>query len=149
MNHDCRLVIMTAGVGCAWPVWVACLREPLELSSQDERVWTGHRKREIVDAHHANSIRLRPLSPQVIPTPLHVLGRISPIFSPFFPFFARFHRLGEAVPTSRKPEPRAKRQWQGRPNTVSAAGLTPGVRNAWQQLRSVEQVRFNPIVIRL
>ena len=55
---------------------------------------------------------------KVIPTPSHVLGRISPIFSPFFPFFARFHRLDEAVPTSPKPEPRAKRQWQGRPNTV-------------------------------
>ena len=27
-------------------------------------MWTGHRKREIIDAHHANSIRLRPLSPQ-------------------------------------------------------------------------------------
>ena len=40
------------------------MREPLELSSQDECVRTGHRKREIVDAHHANSIRLRPLSPQ-------------------------------------------------------------------------------------
>ena len=49
---------------------------------------------------------------QVIPTPLHVLGRISPIFPPFF---ARFHRHDEAVPTSPKPEPRAKRQWQGAP----------------------------------
>ena len=47
---------------------------------------------------------------QVIPTPSHLLGRISPIFSPFFPFFARFHRLDEAVPTSPKPEPRAKKQ---------------------------------------
>ena len=47
---------------------------------------------------------------QVIPTPSHVLGRISPIFTPFFPFFARFHRLVETVPTSRKPEPRAKKQ---------------------------------------
>ena len=27
---------------------------------------------------------------QVIPTPLHVLGRISPIFSPFFPVFCAF-----------------------------------------------------------
>ena len=27
---------------------------------------------------------------QVIPTPLHVLGRISPIFSPFFPIFCAF-----------------------------------------------------------
>ena len=57
---------------------------------------------------------------KVIPTPLHVLDRISPIFSPFPPFFARVHRLDEAVPTSPKPEPRAKRQWHGRPNTVSA-----------------------------
>ena len=29
-------------------------------------------------------------SGQVIPTPLHVLGRISPIFSPFFPVFCAF-----------------------------------------------------------
>ena len=61
------------------------------------------------------------LTVQVIPTPSYVLDRISPIFPRFPPFFARFHRLAEAVPTSRKPEPRAKRQWQGRPNTVSAA----------------------------
>ena len=27
---------------------------------------------------------------QVIPTPLHVLGRISPIFPPFFPVFCAF-----------------------------------------------------------
>ena len=56
---------------------------------------------------------------QVIPTPSHLLDRISPISSPFPPVvLARFHRLAEAVPTSLKPEPRAKRQWQGRPNTV-------------------------------
>ena len=35
---------------------------------------------------------------------------ISPIRSPFFPAFARFHRLDGAVPTSRKPEPRATKQ---------------------------------------
>ena len=28
--------------------------------------------------------------------------------------------------------PTVKRQWQGRPNTVSPAQLTPGVRNAWK-----------------
>ena len=28
----------------------------------------------------------------------------------FFPFFARFHRLAEAVPTSPKPEPTAKKK---------------------------------------
>ena len=33
-----------------------------------------------------------------------------PLFPRFFPFFARFHRLAEAVPTSRKPEPGAKKQ---------------------------------------
>ena len=44
---------------------------------------------------------------QVIPTPLHVLGRISPIFFPFFPFFARFHRLAE-----RSNEPLAGTQGQ-------------------------------------
>ena len=58
---------------------------------------------------------------QVIPTPSRVLDRISPIFSPFSPVFARFHRLDEAVPTSPKPESRATKQCQGRPNTVLAA----------------------------
>ena len=33
---------------------------------------------------------------------------------------------------SPKPEPRANRQWQGRPNAVLAVGLTPGAGNAWQ-----------------
>ena len=61
------------------------------------------------------------LRDQVIPTPSRVLGRISPIFPPFCPSFARFHRLAEEAPTSRKPEPRAKRRWQGGPNTVSPA----------------------------
>ena len=32
----------------------------------------------------------RPAHGQVIPTPLHVLGRISPIFSPFFLVFCAF-----------------------------------------------------------
>ena len=57
---------------------------------------------------------------QVIPTPSHVLDRISPVSPPFSSFFARFHCVDEAVPTSPKPEPMAKRQWQGRPNTVLA-----------------------------
>ena len=49
---------------------------------------------------------------KVIPTPTHFLDRISPIPPPprFFPFFALFHRLVETVPTSHKPEPRAKKQ---------------------------------------
>ena len=68
---------------------------------------------------------------QVTLTPSHLLDRISPIPPRFSPFFARFHRLAEPVPTSRKPEPRAKKQWQGGPNAVSTVGLTPGVRNAW------------------
>ena len=47
---------------------------------------------------------------------------VSRPFSPcFFSSFARFHRLGKTVPTSRKPELMAKRQWQGRPNTVPPA----------------------------
>ena len=50
------------------------------------------------------------IAAEVIPTPLHVLDRISPISPRFFPFFARFHRLDKTVPTSRKPEPRAKKQ---------------------------------------
>ena len=95
-----------------------------------------HRKADVAALEYA-------LEDKVIPTPLHVLGRISPIFPRFFPFFARFHRLAEAVPTNRKPEPRAERQWQGRPNTVSPAQLTPGVRNAWEGV-SLETVHCHP-----
>jgi len=35
---------------------------------------------------------------------------LTDIFPRFFPFFARFHRLDEAVPTSRKPEHSAEKQ---------------------------------------
>ena len=38
------------------------------------------------------------------------LAHFCPVFPRFFPFFARFHRLAETVPTSPKPEPRAKKQ---------------------------------------
>ena len=58
---------------------------------------------------------------QVIPTPLHVLDRISPIFSPFFPVFCAFSpsRRGGSN------EPQAGAQGQETvaraPKTVSAA----------------------------
>ena len=45
---------------------------------------------------------------KVIPTPSHLLDRISPIFPRSFPFFARFHRLDGTVATSPKPERRHK-----------------------------------------
>ena len=39
----------------------------------------------------------------------HTIYAVSRPFLPrFFPFFARFHRLAEAVPTSRKPKPRRR-----------------------------------------
>ena len=38
------------------------------------------------------------------------LAHFPPAFPRFSPFFARFHRLDGTVPTSRKPEPRAKKQ---------------------------------------
>ena len=42
---------------------------------------------------------------------LHTFQAVScPFFPRFLPFFARFHRLDEAVPASPKPEPRAKKQ---------------------------------------
>ena len=63
---------------------------------------------------------------EVIPTPSHVLDRIPLIFpSRGFPFFARFHRLDEAVPTSRKPEPRAEKQ----PARVSKQQKIPFLRS--------------------
>ena len=55
---------------------------------------------------------------------------LSPIFSLFFPRFSFFFLLRKAVPTCTKLEPSAEKQWQAGPNTVSAVGLTPGVRNA-------------------
>ena len=61
-------------------------------------------------------------APQVIPPDSFTRLRpyLAHFFPRFFPLFACFHRLAEAVPASPKPEPRAKRQWQGGPNTVSA-----------------------------
>ena len=35
-------------------------------------------------------LQIAPVALQVIPTPLHVLDRISPIFSPFLPVFCAF-----------------------------------------------------------
>ena len=58
----------------------------------------------------------------------------------------RFHRLDEAVPTRRKPELRAKRQWQGGPNTVSAVGLTPGVRNARQAATALSALQLEAVL---
>ena len=61
-----------------------------------------------------------PVDPWLAPL-VHILWAVSrPFFPRFFPFFARFHRLDEAVPTSPNPESRAKKQCQGRPNTVLA-----------------------------
>ena len=57
-----------------------------------------------------------PLALQVIPTPLHVLGRISPIFSPFFPVQHRFSGLAGEDAQKTRSQPK----------------LTPGVGNAWQ-----------------
>ena len=59
---------------------------------------------------------------KVIPTPSHVLDRISPIFFPFSPFFARFHRLAQTVPTSRKPEPRAENSRKHRVSGLANSG---------------------------
>ncbi len=45
---------------------------------------------------------------QVIPTPSHLLGRISPIFTPFFPVFCAFSpsRRGGSNEPNRNPGPR-------------------------------------------
>ena len=48
-----------------------------------------------------------------LPSLFALLDRISPIFPRFFPIFARFHRLAEAVPTSPKPESRATKSGKG------------------------------------
>ena len=56
---------------------------------------------------------------QVIPTPLHVLGRISPIFSPFFPVFCAFspsRRGGSNEPQAgrqgQRPRQNAGERWE-------------------------------------
>ena len=49
----------------------------------------------------------------------------------FFPFCARFHRLNEAVPTSPKPEPRAKKHPASDSGMCGVmAWATPGVMSA-------------------
>ena len=74
---------------------------------------------------------------QVTPTPPHLLDRISPIFSPFFPVFCACspsRRGGSNEPqagTQGRETAGAGAQTAG--NTVLPVGLTPGVRNAWQR----------------
>ena len=63
-------------------------------SSKAKRV-VGPQEKKKHDAAAAergleNKEREYEMRKQVIPTPLHVLGRISPIFSPFFPVFCAF-----------------------------------------------------------
>ena len=77
-------------------------------------------KQRLVDQQRNSAIDFSVHS-QVIPAPSHTFKTISRPFSPRFPpSFARFHRLANTIPTNPKPEPRAERQWQGRPNTVLA-----------------------------
>ena len=53
---------------------------------------------------------LLPVDPYLAPF-LHTFKAVSrPFFPRNFPSFARFHRLAKAVPTSPKPDPRAKKQ---------------------------------------
>ena len=70
------------------------------LNSMDE-LWAASHARDAVKC-------------QLIPPVLSLFTRFRPylahFFPRFFPLFARFHRLAEAVPTSRKPEPRAEKQ---------------------------------------
>ena len=64
----------------------------------------------------------------------------------FFSFFARFHRLAETVPTSPKPEPRAKKQPARGEN--SALRSTPQMltkRINWQ-VGGVELVDYQPFL---
>eukprot|EP01045_Picozoa_sp_COSAG04_P024553 COSAG04_NODE_3079_length_3189_cov_7.995469_3_plen_185_part_00 len=77
---------------------------------------------------------------QVIPTPLHVLGRISPIFSPFFPAFC-------ALSPSRRGgsnEPKTGTQGQETVPRAPKHQLTPGVRNASQRRGAPRSPRGAP-----
>ena len=65
---------------------------------------------ELVDGSPIAHTRSNGATRQVIPTPLHVLAMSRPFPPRVSSFFARFHRLDEAVATSPKPEPRAKKQ---------------------------------------
>ena len=73
--------------------------------------------------------------PQVIPTPSHLLDRISPIFAPFFLVFCAFspaRRDGSNEPQAgTQGQETAGAGVQTAGNTVSPAQLTPGVGNAW------------------
>ena len=69
------------------------------------------------------------LSNQVIPTPLHVLGRISPIFSPFSPVFCAFSpsRRGGSN------EPQAGTQGQETADKTPRAPFDPGPQRLWDE----------------
>merc|ERR1719224_399104 len=65
------------------------MRAKAELAQARARNWTEDwNARQLQGA--AASRRAVQRADQVIPTPSHVLGRISPIFSPFFPVFCAF-----------------------------------------------------------
>ena len=70
---------------------------------------------------------------QVIPTPSHLLDRISPISSPFFSRFSPSRRGGSNEPQAgTQGQETAGTGVQTAGNTVSPGWLTPGVRNAWE-----------------
>jgi len=68
--------------------------EELHKIASQQSVLFSPEALETIGAAKANqsalTLRLKTMSYQVIPTPLHVLDRISPIFPPFFPVFCAF-----------------------------------------------------------
>ena len=90
----------------------------MELRAEDSRLKFAAKRQNIERQQRV----------QVIPTPSHVLGRISPIFAPFFPVFCAFspsRRGGSNAPKTGTQGP-TKKQCQGRPNSVLAVLANSG-----------------------
>ena len=64
-----------------------------------------------------------------------------PFFPRFFPFFARFHRLAEAVPTSPKPEPQGQETARNTPRGV----FDSGPQRLWDESTGIHQSGIGPV----
>ena len=121
-----------------------CRSEELVIPEPEPAPWIDPDDHTCFDAYDAQgAVSATPAIPtcefallpgQVIPTPSHFLDRISPIFPPLFLVFCAFlppRRDGSNEPQARtQGRETAGTCVQTAGNTVSAVGLTPGVRNA-------------------
>ena len=105
---------MTGSAGCQSPQMASM--EPAARASAE-------------DFAYASFLLAAGTRTQVIPTPLHVLGRISPIFSPFFPVFCAFSpsRRGGSN------EPQAVTQGQETADKTPRAPFDPVPQRLWHE----------------